>query len=112
MPATMPAEEATVITRTSRWATWDSSWARTASSSSAVSSPWIPVVTHTTARSGERPVAKAFGMSIWAIPTRGLGMSARAHSRSIMPCSSGACSGLTSWARIAFMATLSLFHHW
>ena len=46
------------------------------------------------------------------MPTRGLGMSASAHSRSIMPCSSGASSGLTSRARIARIATLSLFHHW
>jgi hypothetical protein len=38
-------------------------------------------------------------------------MSARAHSRSIIPCSSGASSGVTSRARIARMATLSELHH-
>ena len=65
------------------------------------------MVTQTTDRSGDRPVAKALGSEVSAMPTRGLGMSARAQSRSIMPCSSGACSGLTSRARIAFMATLS-----
>ena len=96
MPATMPADEATVITSTSRCATWESSWASTPSSSSGVSLPMIPVVTQTTARFGERPVANALGMSISEIPTRGLGISARAHSRSIMPCSSGISSGLTS----------------
>ena len=52
MPATIPAEEATVMTRTSRWATWESSCASTASSSSVVSLPMMPVVTQTTARSG------------------------------------------------------------
>ena len=112
MPATMPAEDATVITSTSRCATWESSWASTPSSSSGVSRPRIPVVTQTTARSGERPVANALGMSSSAMPTRGLGMSASAQSRSIMPCSSGTSSGLTSRARIARMATLSEFHHW
>ena len=71
----------------------------------------MPVVTQTTERSGERPVAKALGRSMSAMPTRGLGMSARAHSRSIMPCSSGASSGVTSRARIAFMASLSEDHH-
>ena len=72
----------------------------------------MPVVTHTTARSGERPVAKALGRSMSEMPTRGLGMSARAQSRSIMPCSSGASSGVTSRARIARMAILSEDHHW
>ena len=45
------------------------------------------------------------------MPTRGFGMSARAQSRSIMPCSSGASSGVTSRARIARIATLSELHH-
>ena len=44
----------------------------------------MPVVTQTTERSGDRPVANAFGMSVSAIATRGLGMSASAHSRSII----------------------------
>ena len=108
----MPAELATVITSTSRWATWDSSWASTPSSSSAVSMPRIPVVTQTTALSGERPVAKALGTDVSAIPTRGLGMSAIVQSRSIIACSSGACCGVTSRARMAFIATVSEEYHW
>ena len=108
----IPADEATVITRTSRCATWESSWASTASSSSAFSVRRIPVVTQTADRLGERPVAKALGRSVSAIATRGLGMSASAHSRSIMPCSSGASSGVTTRARIARRAILSEFHHW
>ena len=64
IPAVMPAEAATVITSTSRCATWESSWASTPSSSSAVSRSMIPVVTHTAEWLGERPVANAFGMSV------------------------------------------------
>ena len=71
----------------------------------------MPVVTQTTERSGERPVAKALGTDMSATPTRGFGMSARAHSRSIMACSSGACSGVTSRARMAFIATVSEKYH-
>ena len=110
-PAAMPAEDATVITSTSRCATWLSSCASTASSSSASRVCRMPVVTHTTARSGERPVAKAFATAMSEMPTRGLGMSASTQSRSIMPCSSGASSGETSRARIARIATLSEDHH-
>ena len=55
-----------------------------------------------------RPVANAFGMRVGAIATRGLSMSASAHSRSTMPCSSGACCGVTSWAPAAARAILSL----
>ncbi|MCW2835215.1 MAG: hypothetical protein JWN68_3168 [Nocardioides sp.] len=72
----------------------------------------MPVVTHTTERSGDRPVAKALGRAMSATPTRGSGMSARAQSRSIIPCSSGASYGVTSRARIARMAILSEDHHW
>ena len=57
-------------------------------------------------------MAKALGMSRSATPTRGFGMSAIAHNRSIMPCSSGASSGVTSRARMAFMANVSEDHHW
>src|SRR6478735_8627730 len=112
MAATMPAEEATVITRTSRWATWESSCASTPSSSSPVRRLRMPVVTTTAEWPGERPVANAFGNSVSAIPTRGLGMSASTHSRSIIACSSGASSGVTSRARIAFIATESELYHW
>ena len=43
--------------------------------------------------------------------TLGLGMSASVHSRSIIPCSSGACSGVTTRARIALRASLSEEYH-
>jgi hypothetical protein len=43
--------------------------------------------------------------------TRGFGMSASAQSRSITACSSGASSGVTSRARIAFSASLSELYH-
>ena len=70
----------------------------------------IPVVTTRTAFLLLRPVAKAFGMSVRAIATRGLGMSASAHSRSTIPCRRAACSesvGLTSRAPAVFSAILS-----
>src|SRR5690242_11655540 len=44
--------------------------------------------------------------------TLGLGMSASAHNRSIMSCSSGASAGVTSRARMALSARVSEFHHW
>jgi hypothetical protein len=69
-------------------------------------------VAHTTAALGLRPVAKALGMSVSAMATRGLGMSASAQRRSITPCSSGASSGVTSLACMANMAILSLKKYW
>ena len=68
----MPRKLAIVITATSRWATWESSWASTASSSGSSRRRSSPVVTQTTACFWFRPVAKAFGMSLWAIATAGL----------------------------------------
>ena len=47
-PATTPSERGDRHHRTSRWATWDSSWASTPSSSSAVERRRMPVVTQTT----------------------------------------------------------------
>ena len=67
---------------------------------------------HTTAALGLRPVANAFGTSVCAMATLGLGMSASAHRRSITPCSCGACSGVTSLACMAYMAILSLNQYW
>lgn len=55
-----------------------------------------------------RPVAKAFGTSLWAMATRGFGISARAQIRSTAPCSSGASSGVTSWAPMLKAAMRSL----
>src|SRR4029453_3192966 len=111
-PARMPRKLARVITATSRWATWDSSCDSTASSSGVESRRRIPVVTHTTACFWLRPVAKALGRSESATATFGLGMSARAHSRSIIWCSSGACSGDTSRPRIAVRAIRSEKKYW
>ncbi len=71
----------------------------------------MPVVTHTAECFGVRPVAKALGMSVTAMATRGLGMSASAHSRSIMACSSGAWCGSTTWALIDLSASESEKYH-
>ena len=101
-----------VITATSRWATWEISWASTASTSGSSRRRRRPVVAHTTAAFGLRPVAKALGMSTSAMATRGLGMSARAHSRSMIPWSSGSCSGVTTWPCIDHMAILSENQYW
>ena len=94
-PASMPRKLAMVMTATSRWATWESSWARTASSSGSSRRRMSPVVAHTTALLGLRPVAKALGTSVSATATRGFFMSAMAQSRSMAPWSWGACSGVT-----------------
>src|SRR3954447_6857513 len=106
-PASTPRNDAIVITATSRWATWESSCDSTPSSSSWSSRRMMPVVTQTTAFCGLRPVAKAFGRSTSAIATRGFGMSASAQSRSIVPCSSGASSGVTIRPCIAYNAIRS-----
>src|SRR5918995_2922518 len=111
-PARMPRKLAMVITATSRWATCDSSCDSTASSSGADSRRRIPVVTQTTACFWLRPVAKALGRSESATATFGLGMSARAQSRSIIWCSSGACSGDTSRPRIEARAIRSEKKYW
>src|ERR671910_676414 len=111
-PARMPRKLAMVITATSRWATCDSSCDSTASSSGADSRRRIPVVTQTTACFWFLPVAKALGRSESATATFGLGMSARAQSRSIIWCSSGACSGDTSRPRIADRARRSEKKYW
>lgn len=97
-----------VITATSRCATCDSSCARTPSSSSGSRRRSSPVVAQTSAFFRLRPVAKAFGTSVSATATRGLGMSASAHSRSTAPCSSGACAGVTSRAPMLNAAIRSL----
>ncbi len=108
----MPRPLAIVITATSRWATWEISCESTASTSGSSRRRSSPVVTQTTAALGLRPVANAFGTSVVAIATLGLGMSASAHSRSTTPCSSGACSGVTSLACMANMAILALNQYW
>ena len=111
-PAIIPRPLAIVMTATSRWATWESSWESTASTSGSSRRRSSPLVTQTTADLGLRPVAKALGMSVVAMATLGLGMSASAQSRSTTPCSSGACSGVTSLACMAYMAILALNQYW
>ena len=57
-----------------------------------------------------RPVAKALGMDVGAMATRGLGMLASAHSRSTMACSRAASweeSGVTRRAPDVRRAILS-----
>ena len=66
-----------------------------------------PSVTHSTEFLLLRPVAKALGMRVGAIATRGLSMSASAHSRSTIACSSGASCGVTTLAPAADSAILS-----
>lgn len=107
-PASTPRNEAIVMTATSRWATCDISWARTPSSSSGSSLRSRPVVAQTRAVFSLRPVANAFGTSLSAMATLGFGMSARAQIRSMVPCSSGACSGVTSRAPMPYAAMRSL----
>ena len=99
-----------VMTWTSLCATCDISCAMTPSSSSGVSLSIRLSVTQSTAWSALRPVAKAFGIGVLAMATRGLGMSASAHSRSTMPCSSravGPSFGLTWTAPAVLRAILS-----
>ncbi len=103
----MPRNDATVMTATSLCATCDISCASTPSSSSGSSLSSRPWVTQITATLLLRPVAKALGMATGEIATRGLGMSASAQIRSIMPCRFGACSGVTTRARAVFSAILS-----
>ncbi len=57
-------------------------------------------------------MAKALGMSLVAMATLGLGMSARAQSRSMMPWRSGASSRDTSRPRMANRAILSEKKYW
>jgi len=58
-------------------------------------SPWV---THTTAFSALRPVAKAFACRCGAIATVGIGSPARCRSRSTTACSWGASAGPTTQA--------------
>ena len=108
----MAKNDASVITSTSRLATWVSSCAMTPSSSAGESSSMMPVVAQTVAFFGERPSAKALGMRVSATATFGLGRSACTHRRSIIACSSGASAGVTSRAPMARRASLSEPKSW
>ena len=105
--ASMEKKLAIVMTATSRLATWESSCARTPSTSWGSSRRQSPSVTATAACFGLRPVAKAFGMSVGMMATRGLGRSAIAQSRSTIAWSCGASSGPTTLAPAAASAILS-----
>ena len=59
-----------------------------------------PCVTATWLCSGSRPVAKAFGALSGTIQTRGFGIPAAIASPSMMLCSRGASSFVTSFARV------------
>ena len=72
----------------------------------------IPVVAHTVADFGERPIANAFGIRVSATATFGFGRSAWMHRRSTIACSSGASAGVTSRAPIARSASLSEPNSW
>ena len=74
--ATVAKKPASVMTSTSRFCTCVSSCAITPSSSAGVRMRMIPVVAHTVALRGERPIANALGMSVSATATFGLGRSA------------------------------------
>src|SRR3954463_6806314 len=65
----------------SRFLTCASSWAMTPSSSSCGMYFMMPVVTATTACSGFRPVANAFGCSCGAMATTGIGRGGRGPRR-------------------------------
>ena len=68
-------------------------------------------MTATAACLGLRPVAKAFGMSVGTIATRGIGRPAVMHSRWITACSSGASAWLTIFAPDDRRAILSLVQY-
>ncbi len=82
MPIAPAMVAATVPTSMWRCLMCASSWAITPSSSSLSMSSRMPSVTHTTALSGLRPVAKALGCSDGAIATVGIGRPAFCRSRS------------------------------
>ena len=103
----MAKKLATVMISTSRFAMCESSCASTPSISFGSSRSQSPVVTHTAACFGERPVANAFGTGVSMIATLGFGRSAIAQRRSTMSCSAGASSRETTFAPAAARASLS-----
>ncbi len=111
--ATVDRKLASVITATSRLRTWLSSWASTALTSSVFSRFISPFVTAMTEWCWLRPVANALGTSVGTIATRGFGMPASdLHSSSTIWCSSGACSGDTTFARVLASTILSEKKYW
>ncbi len=110
--ATVERNPAMVITMTSLFFTWLSSWASTASSS-----PWfsvfiIPVVTATTDFVGLRPVAKALGIGLSTTATFGFGRSAIIHNFVIVSWSFGCSLSDTILAPILHRTSLSDMKYW
>src|SRR5699024_3635917 len=110
--ASTPVTPQTAITVTPQWVTYESSWARTTPTSYRSSFSSSPRVTHTTDRSGERPVAKALGIAEFDTATLGFVESESWQSRSTIVWSSGASSAETSRPPMARMAILSEKYHW
>ena len=108
----MPADEAIVITSTSRWATWDSSWASTPSSSSAVE-----LAEDAGGHADHRAVRRAAGRErVGHVDVgdadpglRHVGERAEPVDHAVQL---GRLLGVTSRARMARIATLSENHHW
>ena len=112
MAATVAKKLARVMTRTSLFLMWVSSWASTPSSSSGSSRCMMPSVTQTREFAWLRPVAKAFGTSVMATAILGLIMSARSTRRSIMAWRSGYSSGVTTLACMERSTSLSEAKYW
>ena len=72
----------------------------------------MPVVAQTVADFCERPIAKALGIEVSITQTRGLGRLACTQRRSMIPCSSGASAGETSFAPSVARAILSEANSW
>ena len=106
MPVAIAA--ATEPMRMSRCRTCIISWASTPSISARGSDCQRPSVTQTTACWGLRPVAKAFGCGLGEMATVGIGRSARCASPATIAYSSGASAAVTTRARAARSASLSL----
>ena len=71
----------------------------------------MPVVQHTAACWGSRPVAKAFGASAWEMYSRGIGWRACVDSSRTTRYMTGCSTSLTGWACIDRSASLSLFQY-
>ncbi|PQM46374.1 hypothetical protein C1Y40_03453 [Mycobacterium talmoniae] len=70
--------------------------------------PRIPVVQHTAALRGLRPVANALGALVSLMYSRGIGWCAVVASSRTIRYIAGACSSVTGWACMARNASLSL----
>ena len=68
----------------------------------------MPVVQHTAALRGLRPVANAFGAAVSLMYSRGIGWRAVVASSRTILYITGACISFTGWACIARSASLSL----